>query len=168
MTIIVSSYWVLINSQSETESCSVVSNSLQPHGLYNPLILQARLLEWVALSFSRGSSQISDRTQISHIAGRFFISWATGKPKNTGVGSPSLLQQIFPTQELTQGVLHCRQILYQLSYEGSLEPGIIDPRSPPSPSSSPSPHRCLHHHHSIFTSIRKLLIMGHSYIHYLF
>ena len=42
-----------------------------------------------------------------------------GKPKNTGVGSLSLLQWIFPTQELNQGVLHCRRILYQLSYEGS-------------------------------------------------
>ena len=37
---------------------------------------------------------------------------------NTGVGSLSLLQQIFPTEELNQGVLHCRWILYQLSYQG--------------------------------------------------
>ena len=42
-----------------------------------------------------------------------------GKPKNTGVGSLSLLQGNFPTQELNQGLLHCRQILYQLSYQGS-------------------------------------------------
>ena len=42
-----------------------------------------------------------------------------GKPKNTGVGSLSLLQRIFPTQELNQGLLHCSWILYQLSYEGS-------------------------------------------------
>ena len=41
-----------------------------------------------------------------------------GKPKNTGVGNLSLLQQIFPTQELNQGLLHHRWILYQLSYEG--------------------------------------------------
>jgi len=38
------------------------------------------------------------------------------KPKNTGVGSLSLLQGVFPTQELNQGFLHCRRILYQLSY----------------------------------------------------
>ena len=44
-----------------------------------------------------------------------------GKPKNTGVGSLSLLQGIFATQELNQGLLHCREILYQLSYQGSLE-----------------------------------------------
>ena len=42
-----------------------------------------------------------------------------GKPKNTGVGSLSFLQGIFLTQESTQGLLHCRQILYQLSYQGS-------------------------------------------------
>ena len=42
-----------------------------------------------------------------------------GKPKKTGVGSLSLLQQIFPTQELNQGLLHCRWILYQLSYQES-------------------------------------------------
>ena len=43
-----------------------------------------------------------------------------GKPMNSGVGSLSLLQGIFPTQELNQGFLHCRRILYQLSYQGSL------------------------------------------------
>ena len=40
-------------------------------------ILQARILEWVAVPFSRGSSQPRDQTQVSHIAGRFFTSWAT-------------------------------------------------------------------------------------------
>ena len=42
-------------------------------------ILQARMLEWVALPFSRGSSQPRDRTQVScrRTAGRFFTSWAT-------------------------------------------------------------------------------------------
>ena len=41
-------------------------------------------------------------------------------PKNTGVGSLSLLQQIFLTQEMNWGLLHCRQILYHLSHQGSL------------------------------------------------
>ena len=40
--------------------------------------------------------------------------------KNTGVGCHALLQGIFPTQESNPGLLHCRQILYQLSYAGSL------------------------------------------------
>ena len=43
-----------------------------------------------------------------------------GKPKNTGLGSLSLLQQIFPSQELNRSLPHCRRILYQLSYEGGL------------------------------------------------
>ena len=59
----------------ESESCSVVSNS---HG-----ILQARTLEWAALPFSRGSSQPRDWTQVSHIAGRFFTSWATREAQTT-------------------------------------------------------------------------------------
>ena len=41
------------------------------------------------------------------------------KPLNTGVGSLSFLQGIFPTQELNRGLLYCRWILYQLSYLGS-------------------------------------------------
>ena len=61
-----------------SESLSVVSDSLQPHGLYVVHgILQARLLEWVAIPFSRGSSQPRDQTQVSRIAGRFFTSWTT-------------------------------------------------------------------------------------------
>ena len=40
-------------------------------------ILQARILGWVAFPFSRGPSQPRDQTQVSHIAGGFFTSWAT-------------------------------------------------------------------------------------------
>ena len=40
-------------------------------------ILQARILEWVAFPFSRGSSQPRDQTQVFPIGGRFFTSWAT-------------------------------------------------------------------------------------------
>ena len=40
-------------------------------------IFQARILEWVAISFSRGSSWPRDQTQVSHIAGRCFTLWAT-------------------------------------------------------------------------------------------
>ena len=62
--------------KSESESRSVLPNCLGPHGLYSstPQILQARILEWVALPFFRGSSQPRDRTQVSHIAGGFFTS----------------------------------------------------------------------------------------------
>ena len=77
-------------------------------------ILQARILV-----FSRGSSQPRDRTQVSHIAGGFLPTEPQGKPKNPRMGSLSLLQRIFPTQELNWGLLHYRLILYQLSYQGS-------------------------------------------------
>ena len=64
----------------ESESFSVVSDSLRSHGLYSP--------------------------------------WNSSDQK-TGVGSLSLLQGIFPTQGLKPGLLHCRQIIYQLSHKGS-------------------------------------------------
>ena len=47
------------------------------------------------------------------------LSEPARETKNTGVGSPSLLQGNFPTQELKRGLLHCRWILYQLSYLGN-------------------------------------------------
>ena len=67
------------------ESHSVMSDSLQPHGLYSP---------WNSPGY------------------------------NTGVGSLSLLQGIFLTQGLNPGLGHCRQILYQLSHQGS--PRILE------------------------------------------
>ena len=48
--------------------------TLPPHGLYSHGILQARILEWVAFPFSRGSFQPRDRTQVSHVAGRVFTN----------------------------------------------------------------------------------------------
>ena len=68
-----------------SESHSVMSNSLWPHGVYNP---------WNSLG------------------------------QNTGMGSLSLLQGIFPTQGLNPGLPNCRQIHYQLSHKGS--PRILD------------------------------------------
>ena len=57
-----------------------MSDSLQPHGLHGSSvhgIFQARILEWVAISFSRGSSWPRDWTQVSHIVGRCFTIWVT-------------------------------------------------------------------------------------------
>ena len=51
-------------------------------------ILQARILERVAMPSSRGSSWPSDRTQVSHIAGRFFIVWATREVQEYWSGLP--------------------------------------------------------------------------------
>ena len=64
-------------------------------------IFQARVLEWVAISFSSGYSP-----------------WKfPGQP--TGVGSPSPLQGILPTQGLNPDLLHCRRIPHQLSHQGN-------------------------------------------------
>ena len=105
-------------------SRSVVSDSTTPwtvacQASLSMGILQARILEWVAMSSSRGSSQPRDRTQVSYTAGGFFTIWATREAHEYWVGSLSLLQLIFLTQELNRGLLHCRQILYQLSYQGN-------------------------------------------------
>ena len=63
--------------ESESESCSVASYFLQPHGLYTVHgILQARILEWVAYPFSRGSSRPRNQTGVSCIAGGFFTNRA--------------------------------------------------------------------------------------------
>ena len=61
-----------------------MSDSLKPHKHSLPGssvhgILQARILEWVAIPFSRGSSQPRYQTQVSGIAGRFFTVWATSE-----------------------------------------------------------------------------------------
>ena len=92
--------------------------------LYDPMdytvhgILQARILEWVAFPFSRGSSQPRD-PRSPPLQADSLPAEPPGKSKNTGVGSLSLLQRTFPTQESNQGLLHCGQILYQLSYQES-------------------------------------------------
>ena len=54
---------------------------------------------------------------------RIYSPWNSPGP-NPGVGSLSLLQKIFPTQGLNPGLLHCRQIFYQLSHKGS--PRILE------------------------------------------
>ena len=60
---------------------------------------------------------------LSHVQ-LFATPWTIYSPwdspgQNTGMGSLSLLQGIFPTQGLSPGLPHCRRILYQLSYQGS-------------------------------------------------
>ena len=104
----------------KSEGCSVVSESLRPHGLQSP---------WNSLGQNTGVGSLSltpgdlPKPGIEHrspaLQADSLSAEPQGKPKNTGVGSLSLLQGIFPTQESNRGILHCRQILYQLNYEGS-------------------------------------------------
>ena len=77
-------------------SCSIMSNSLwpmdwSPPGSFVHGILQARKLEWVAISFSRGSSRPRDWTQVSRIAGGLLSSWANRVLTGQTTSSP------FPT-----------------------------------------------------------------------
>ena len=67
--------------------------------------------EWVAMPSSRGSSTPRVQTQVSLTAGGFFTEGAIRETQEY------LYQRIFLTQESKRGLLHCRQILYQLSYK---------------------------------------------------
>ena len=82
-------------------------------------ILQAKILEWVAMPSLRGSSQPRIEPMSPPLQADSLLSEPPGKPKNTGVGSLYLLQGIFTTQKLNWGHLHFRWILYHLSYQGS-------------------------------------------------
>ena len=77
-------YW---KSESEVaQSCLTLCDSMDcsPPGSSVHGILQARILEWVAISFSRGSSRPRDWTQVSHIAGIRFNLRATREALDTG------------------------------------------------------------------------------------
>ena len=74
MCIIPGSKWSKV-----VQSCPTLCDSMDcslPGSSYE--IFQARVLEWVAISFSRGSSPPGDWTQVSHIVGRHFTVWVTG------------------------------------------------------------------------------------------
>ena len=68
----------------------------------------------VELKWSKSRSVVSDSLRPHEL----YSSW-NPPGQNTGVGSLSFLQGIFPTQRLNPGLLHCRQILYQLSHKES-------------------------------------------------
>ena len=82
-------------------------------------ILQARILEWVPFPSPGDLPNPGTEPRSPALQEDSLPAESPGKPKNTGVGSLSLLQGIFLTQESKQSLLHCRRILYQLSYDGS-------------------------------------------------
>ena len=109
----------------------VASNSWQPHGLPRLLCPSgfSRQEYWNVLACPppRDLSNPGIKRRSPTLQAGSLPSEPPGKCKNTGVGSLSLLQGIFPTQESNQGLLHCRQILYQLSYQGSPYKSIKQP-----------------------------------------
>ena len=70
---------IRIYQQACTCACSVKSDSLQPTKLLCPWIFQARILQWVAISFSRGSSRSRDRIHICWIGRQNLYHWAPWK-----------------------------------------------------------------------------------------
>ena len=93
--------------------------------LFNPMdytvhgILWVRILEWEPFSSPGDLPNPGIEPRSPTLQADSLPVEPLGKPKNTGVGSLSLLQRIFLIQELNQGLLHCRWMLYQLSYQGS-------------------------------------------------
>ena len=73
---------VRVKSLSRVQLCDTMDCSLPQSSVHG--IFQARILEWVAISFSRGSSWPRDRTQVSHTVGRCFTVWATGEVRYNG------------------------------------------------------------------------------------
>ena len=80
--------------------------------------VQATIVEWVAFLSPGDLPNPGIEPRSPALQADSLPAEPPGKPKNTGVGSLSLLQLIFLTQELNWGLLYCRQILYQLSYQG--------------------------------------------------
>ena len=71
-------------SKSEVAQSCLTLCDCSPPGFSVHGIFQARLLDWVAVFFSRGSSQPRDQTHVSHIAGRLFTLWATRESHHIG------------------------------------------------------------------------------------
>ena len=96
------------------QSCLTLCNPMDYHGQNNGVC---------SLFPSPGNLPNPGSTPgLPHCGQIFLPAEPPGKPKDTGVGSLSLLQGIFPTLESNRGLLHCRRILYQLSYQGSPRP----------------------------------------------
>ena len=106
-------------------SCSVLSDSLQPHGLQSTRLLCpwgfSSQQYWSGLPCpppgDLPNPGIKPRSRA--LQAYSLPSEPPGKPMNTGVGRLFLLQGIFLIQESIWGLLHCRQILYCLSHQGS-------------------------------------------------
>ena len=110
--------------------CLVMSDSVTPGTVARqaPLsmgILQVRILEWVAMPSSKGSSQPRNKTPgLPHCRQILYCLSHQGSPRILKwVAYPSSRGN-FPTQKSNPGFLHCRRILYQLSHPGS--PRILE------------------------------------------
>ena len=101
----------------ESKSHSAVSDSLRPHGLYSPWNSPGQNTGVVAIPSPGDLPNPGIKPMSLALQADSLPAEPQGKPKNTGVGSLSLLLQIFPTQE---GRLYCRWIFHHLSYQGRI------------------------------------------------
>ena len=85
-------------AQSCPTLCNPVDCSLSASSIRG--IFQARILEWVAISFSRGCSRPRDWTQVSHITGRCFTVWASKEAFKVWSTGILLWQQMVNMQEM--------------------------------------------------------------------
>ena len=110
----------LQSKEGESESHSVVSNSLGPYGLLQSMVFSWPEY-WSGYPFSSPGNLLNPGIECRSLTLQVdsLPAEPQGKSKNTGVGSLSLLQGIFPTQEFNWGLPHCRWILLQLSYQES-------------------------------------------------
>ena len=104
--------------ESDSESHSVVFDSLRPDRYMFHVILQARILEQVAFLFSKGSSQHRDQTKVSHITGRFFTSWTTKEAPNNWTGWPVSSPADLPDPGIEPGspALQANSLLIRKTY----------------------------------------------------
>ena len=106
-----------LSPEPVSESHSIMSDSWRPHGLYSPWNFPGQNTGVGSLSLLQGIfSTPGIELRFPALQADSLPAEPQGKPKNTEVGSLSLLQGIFLTQESNRGLLHCTQILYQLSY----------------------------------------------------
>ena len=104
--------------KGESESLSVTSDSLGPHGLYSPWNSPGQNTGVGILSLLQGIFPTQGLNPgLPHCKQILYQLSHKGKPRRLEWVALSLLQGIFPTQELNRGLLHCRQMLYQLSDE---------------------------------------------------
>ena len=111
-----SGLFFIMSEVKVAQSCLILCDPMDytVHG-----IIQARILEWATIPFSRNLPNPGIKPRSSALQEDSLPVEPPGKPKNTGVSSLSLLQGLCPTQGSNWGLLHCRQILYQLCYQGS-------------------------------------------------
>ena len=111
--------WPTVLVFSQSEHCSVMSDSLQPHRLYSPCNSPGQNTGVGSLSLLQGIVPTQGLNPgLPHCRQILYQLSHKGSPGILELGSLSLLQRIFPTRELNQGLLDCRWILYQLSYQG--------------------------------------------------